>query len=189
MDSKRKKPQSPTGSIGLFTPVNLGADDKAETASHSSAPMSEGLVIDLKLLPSFQVLKDNLDNCVHESGEGPLHTILNYLNIVEKNDGATVSTKAADRIVKELNGLIFSLPQYKHDSSHLVITKVRDTVLEHASPILRNMKNSASPPYIKPNEAKILPELFNDFQNAFRAKIEDELVTTIVSNLSASHSR
>jgi hypothetical protein len=118
--------------------------------------------IDLSTDPSFIAISKRQDEMIKYNTEVPIKLINKYLKQFE--DNKELQAKKADIILKELEGLI-KQPEYK---DNLIIIVIRNSVKKYGSPKVVKYDNTIHALSINPNDAKILPEIFEDFKNAFK---------------------
>jgi hypothetical protein len=129
-----------------------------------------GEVVDAMSLPSFRKIAAETDRQLREASEVPIELLRNYLRAIPKDEERTL---AADRLLKELQGVY---DFYKANLDHATVTRVIKALQPFASEkVSDSIKYSRLCP-IHVSRATLLPELFEDFKEAFRCEDKDEQV-------------
>ncbi len=153
--------QLPLPRTTLSTPEDHEAKESKESADDE--------VIDLATDPRFIAIANAYEADIKYHSEVPIRMILNHLKEFDDSE----KTKIANTILKELAGLAKELPQYKNN--HLTLSAVSDYIKQFASPSIAKYVNTIYAHSIKPSNAKILPSLFEDFENAFLGSSDEEI--------------
>ncbi len=159
----KTKPDNSTGDKAAPVLNNAQVKTELSTPESSEAKGSQNVdeIIDLATDPLFiQIRNESMKKTIYHS-EVPIRLILNHLKEFDGDEKA----KIADTILKELAGLMRDAPQYKDNCS--ILRAITHTIKQYGSPHIVKYANKRHAPAIRPSDAKILPSLFEDFENAF----------------------
>jgi hypothetical protein len=165
--SSSSTPAPNTTNANSSVPDGTASVPSADDFEESPPP---GKVVDAMSLPSFQKVAAKIDSRLRESSEVPIELLTNYLRAIPKDEERT---QAADRLLKELQGVY---DYYKKNLDHATVTCVMKALQPFASEkVSDGVKYSRLCP-IHVSRATLLPELFEDFKEAFRCEDKDERV-------------
>jgi hypothetical protein len=171
---------------GLFSKVKSLFGDSTNTSSSTNTSMpsdshhAEQVTQEEKDI-EFANKIETLSKKVDEWSVVSIREISNYLNKIEKDED---KVDKADLILKELKGVRDS---YSDTGDRMVVRNIMLNILKFASPLFQERMKDDSVPAISTSKAKILPDIFDNFKEAFR--LHDDKDNIIDDNKNAtSHS-
>lgn len=184
----KKKDKSPTEEASLpsaNSQLPLPRTALSTPEDHESKESADDEVIDLATDPCFIAIHNAYESDIKYHSEVPIRVILNHLKEFDDSE----KTKIANAILKELAGLRKELPQYK--DNYLTLSAICEHIKQFSSPGIAKYVNTIYAHFTKPSSAKILPSLFEDFENAFLGSSKKEMQEKIqneIQNESSSRS-
>jgi hypothetical protein len=145
-----------------FFGKNSKPENESESEFKEKKTDDSDSTIDLSTDPTFTEIVRSNEKEAREGSEVPIQLIRNYLKDFDDINKA----KKADLILKELEGLM-NTTSYKENDR--VIRAVRDSIKKYGSPNVVKYIDTIHALSIRPKDAKILPDLFEDFENAFHS--------------------
>jgi hypothetical protein len=156
-----------------ITPPITNSPSKSDQSTHDdnhweeSPPPPADLVEDAMSLASFRKIAEETNAKIAEASEVPIQLLTNYLRQINKDEDRTI---AADQLLQELQS-VHEL--YKENLDRATVQRVITALEPYASEEIKEGIKFGRPHSILLRKATLLPELFENFREAFRCEDQE----------------